>query len=349
VKKLPAALVSLAALFGLMFGLSGCNVRFSPYAAVVNGSVISQSQLRDALAAVVNNAGYKCSIESSGTTHVLGAGQGTYNATFAAQVLSILIQDRVVREEVARMRLAEPSNLEAVALAQLQQASTPASGCTGTGASVLAAFPGWYRQVLIGFQEDEDALSAHLADTALGHGALDTYVAGHQAAMMQACVSVIETSSKATALSLRSQIHGVTSFASVARAHSIDTTTASQGGVIGCVPDAEFNPPLNTVLAGLKVGSVSSPIAFSSDWLLLLVSQRQKETYQQVIESLVSQELPTLNKVFPHLLGTAEVEVDPQYGTWSSKGTLARVKANAGPPADIVPNAGANTGPTAAG
>ena len=53
------------------------------------------------------------------------------------------------------------SSLEAAALAQLEQASTPASGCTGSGASVLAAFPAWYRQVLLRFQEDEDALSAH--------------------------------------------------------------------------------------------------------------------------------------------------------------------------------------------
>jgi hypothetical protein len=349
VKKLPAALASLAALCALMFALSGCNVRFSPYAAVVNGSVIPQSQLRNALVAVVNDAGYKCSIEAGGTSHILGAGQGTYNATFAAQMLSILIQDKVVREDVARMRLAEPSSLEAAALAQLELASTPASGCTGSGASVLAAFPTWYRQVLIRFQEDEDALSAHLAGTSLGQGALDAYVARHRAAMTQACVSVIETSSKATALSLRSQIHSLASFASVARAHSVDTTTAANGGVIGCVPDADFNPPLNTVLAGLKVGTVSSPVPFSSDWLLLLVSQRQKETYQQVIQSLVSEELHSLNTVFPHLLATAKVEVDPQYGTWSTKGTLARVKANAGPPAKIVPNAGANNGSTAAG
>ena len=114
-KRLPASLASLAALCALMFGLSGCNVRFSPYAAVVNGSVISQSQLRDALAAVVNNAGYKCSIESGGTSsHTRRAGEGTYNATFSAQMLSILIQDKVVRQEVARMRLAEPSTLEPV-------------------------------------------------------------------------------------------------------------------------------------------------------------------------------------------------------------------------------------------
>jgi hypothetical protein len=332
-----------------MFGLSGCNVRFSPYAAVVNGSEISQTQLRDALTAVVDNAGYKCSIASSGTTEIAGAGEGTYNSTFSATVLSILIQDKVVRQEVERLGLPEPSALGPVALSQLQAASAPASGCTGSGASVLAAFPASYRQLLLRFQLDEDALSAHLAGTTLNPGPLGAYVARHKTKMMLACVSVIETGTKATALSLRSQILGGTNFAVLAKAHSIDSTTAAEGGVIGCIPDADFNAPLNNVIAGLTVGRVSSPISFSSDWLLLLVSRRESETSQQLIPSLVAQEQSALNTFFPRLLGSAKVEVDPQYGTWSTKGTLARVQANAGPPADIVPNAGANAGPKASG
>jgi hypothetical protein len=349
VKRLPASLASLAALCALMFGLSGCNVRLSPYAAVVNGSEISQTQLRDALTAVVNNAGYKCSVASSGTTHIKGAGDGTYNATFSATVLSILIQDKVVRQEVARLRLPEPSALEPVADAQLQAASAPASGCTGTGASILAAFPASYRQLLVRFQLDEDALSAHLAGTTLNPGPLGAYVASHKTEMMLACVSVIETGTKATASSVRSQVLAGKSFADMARAHSIDSTTSGEGGVIGCIPDADFNAPLNKVIAGLTVGRVSSPVAFSSDWLLLLVSRRESETSQQLIPSLVAQEQSALNVFFPRILGSAKVELDPQYGTWSTKGTLARVQANTGPPADLVPNAAANAGPKVSG
>jgi parvulin-like peptidyl-prolyl isomerase len=160
---------------------------------------------------------------------------------------------------------------------------------------------------------------------------------------------VIEVGAKATALSLRSQILGGASFAVLARAHSIDSTTAPEGGVLGCIPDAEFTAPLNKVIAGLTVGRVSSPISFSSDWLLLLVSRREPETSQQLIPSLVTQEQSALNTYFPRLLGSAKVEVDPQYGTWITKGSLARVQANAGPPADVVPNAGANAGPKASG
>ena len=348
-KRLSASLASLAALCVLMFALSGCNVRLTPYAAVVDGSVISQSQLSDALSAVVHNAGYKCSIASGGVSSIAGAGEGTYSATFGATVLSILIQDRVARQEVERLGLPEPAALEPAALAQLQTAYTPASGCPGSGVSVLAAFPPYYRELLLRFQLDEDALSAYLAGTTLDPGPLGTYVAHHKNAMMLACVSVIETGAKATALSLRSEILGGANFAVVAKAHSVDSTTAPQGGAIGCIPDEDFNAPLNKVIAGLTVGRVSSPVAFSSNWLLLLVSQRKPETSQQLMPSLVAEEVSALNTLIPRLLGSAKVEVDPQYGTWNTKGTLARVEANVGPPADVVPNAGANAGPKASG
>ena len=69
-------------------------------------------------------------------------------------------------------------------------------------------------------------------------------------------------------------------------------------------------------------------MAFSSNWLLLLVSQRKPETSQQLMPSLVAEEVSTLNTLIPRLLGSAKVEVDPQYGTWNTKGTLARVEAN---------------------
>jgi len=180
----------------------------------------------------VDNAGYKCSIASSGTTQIAGAGEGTYNSTFSATVLSILIQDKVVRQEVERLGLPEPSALGPVALSQLQAASAPASGCTGSGASVLAAFP---RPIdsCCSVPAGRGRLSAHLAGTTLNPGPLGAYVARHKTKMMLACVSVIETGTKATALSLRSQILGGTNFAVLAKAHSIDSTTAAEGGVIG--------------------------------------------------------------------------------------------------------------------
>ena len=261
-KRLPTALASLAAICALAFGLSGCNVSLTPYAAIVNGSVISQTQLRSALSAIANNASYKCAIESNGTTHVAGAGQGTYNSTFSAQVLSILVQDEAVRQYVASRALPEPSAVTPIALAQLEAATAPPSTCPGSGQSVVAAFVPSYRSVLVKFQVDEDALSARLAGASLTD--LSSYVAAHRNVMSLACVSVIEVATEATAKSLRSRLLGGASFSSLAKADSTDSTTAADGGAIGCVPDSEFTAPLDVLIAGLKVGVVSSPISFGT-------------------------------------------------------------------------------------
>jgi hypothetical protein len=104
---------------------------------------------------------------------------------------------------------------------------------------------------------------------------------------------------------------------------------------------------LSSDLAALSIGQVSTPISFSSDWLLLSVSQRQSESYAQLVSSLVALKQSALSKVFPQLIRSADVQVDPQFGTWDTKASLARVNANTGPPAKIVPNPGANSGSSA--
>jgi parvulin-like peptidyl-prolyl isomerase len=343
VKRLTTVLAGLVAISLLSFGLSGCNVRFSPYAAVVNGSEISQGQLRDALAAISANAGYKCAIQSSGSTHIAGVGQGTYNASFSAQVLSILIQDKIVRQAVVKRRLPEPSSLYPIAVSQLQASTTPPSSCPGSGASLVAAFAPSYRSVLIKFQEDEDALAGALAGVTLSPTGLGAYAAAHKSLMSLACVSVIEVAAKATATSLRSQLSKGASFAALAKAHSLDTASAPSGGALGCIPDAEFSAPLGTDLAALSVGQVSAPVAFSTDWLLLLVTKRQPEPYRQQATSLIALEQTNLNQLFPRVIKTAQVQVDPQFGKWDTTASPAKVIANAGPRAAIVPNPGANS------
>jgi parvulin-like peptidyl-prolyl isomerase len=345
VKRLSAALAGVAALAVSTLGLSGCNVRFSPYAAVVNGSEVSQQQMQDAQSAVASNAGYRCTIQAGGTLRVAGAGDGTFNAAFSAEVLSILIQDKVVRQDLVRLGLPEPAGLDPVALEQLQAASAPATGCTGTGASVVAAFPAAYRQQLIRFQVDEDVLAAHLAGATLTPGGLAGFEASHQAATTLACISVIVVKTKATAASLRRQLLGGASFAALAKAHSLDTSTAAQGGAIGCLPDAEFSAPLNKDVAALTIGRVSSPISFSSAWLLLLLTQRRPETYAQLVSSLLTEEQGPLGNLITRLVRAATVEIDPQYGSWKTATSPPRVEPNPGPPARYVPNPSASVGP----
>jgi hypothetical protein len=63
-----------------------------------------------------------------------------------------------------------------------------------------------------------------------------------------------------------------------------------------------------------------------------------------LVSSLVGAEQGALGKLFPSIIKAAKVQLDPQYGTWDRKASPPRVDANAGPPAAIVPNPGANSG-----
>jgi hypothetical protein len=346
-RRLPAVLAVLAALGVSTVGLSGCNVRFSPYAAVVNGSEISQGQMHAALSAIAGNSGYLCSIAASGTTHVAGAGQGSYSSAFSAEVLSILVQDKAVGQELARLKLQEPSSLSSAALAQVEAASTPASGCQGTGASVVAAFPTSYRRELVSFQLDEFALAAHLAGTTLTPAGLERFAARYPNEASAACVSVIVVNTKATAASLRRQLLAGASFAALAKAHSIDTQTAPSGGAVGCIPDSDFSAPLNADVAALSVGRVSEPISFSSAFLLLLVTQRRPESRTALVSSLLTKEQSALSALIDHLVRSAKIQVDPRYGSWNLTASIPRVQPNPAPLARFVPNPGANSGPVA--
>ena len=330
-------------------GLSGCNVRLSPYAAVVNGSEISETQMQDALSAIATNAGYRCTIEAGGTSRIAGAGVGTYDAAFSAEVLSILIQDKAVRQDLVRLGLPEPAGLDSAALAQVESATTPATGCPGTAASVVAAFPAFYRLKLVQFQLDEYALAARLAGTRLTPGALAAFSAAHKPEASLACVSVIVVTTKADAASLRRRLVAGGNFAAIAKAHSIDTATAPNGGSVGCIPDSDFSAPLNKDVAALRLGQVSSPISFSSDWLLLLVTQRRPETEVQLVSTLLAEEQTPLGTLIAHILRSASVDVDPRFGTWDPRTSPPRVQPNTPPPARIVPNPSANAGPAASG
>ena len=305
-----------------------------------------------------SNAGYRCTIEAGGTSRIAGAGVGTYDAAFSANLLSILIQDKVIRQELVRLDLPEPSRLDSVAVSEVESATTPATGCPGTGASVLAAFPLSYRLRLVQLQEDEEVLAAHLAGSSLLPSSLATYAAGHEGEASQACVSVIEVTSEPLASSLWRQILHGANFADLAKAHSVDTSSASSGGALGCIPDSDFSVPLNTDIAALKVGHVSRPVAFSFQsssgtsaeaWLLLLVTRRVPETYAQLVSTLLDREQTALGALIGHLVRSANIEIDPRYGTWDLKQNPPRVQPNPGPSARIVPNPNANAGPAASG
>jgi hypothetical protein len=354
VRRLLAAVLALGALAA---GTSGCDVQATPYAATVNGAEISTATLDAAVSAVAENAAYRvCIVEaqSYGAQPIFGSGQRTYDSGFVAEVLSILAQRLAVHQLVERLGLPEPAGVDPVAEAQLEAAFAQSlSGapnlppaCGASAAGMLSGFAPAYRASLVGLQVDEDALAAHLAGTTLEPASLLAYERAHPASTLAPCLSIIEVSTKADAARLRSQAEAGSSFAALARRHSLDRTSAAAGGAIGCRPVSQLPSSVGPVVSALPVGTVSAPVAFGGSWYLFLVTRRPFEPLASLIGQLLAEQQRRVVSLVVQATERARVQVNPRYGHWAVVTGGALVEPPSAPPSRLVPNPGGVLGPT---
>jgi parvulin-like peptidyl-prolyl isomerase len=328
-------------------GSAGCNAQWGPYAARVNGSSVSPGQLNGALASVAHSS-YKCVLnaETQGKLPITGAGvgDGSYSIAFADFILTALVKAEVAASEVAVLHLPEPASARSLAVTQviqgLQQAAAAFPACQTSGEKILAALSSTYRNSIVGYQLDSDALAAHLAGTTLNPASLAAYEVHNATTTSQSCTSIIEVASKSKAASIRHRVLAGASFATEAKSNSLDTNSAANGGSVGCILASALVAQLRVDLEHLPVGQVSQPIKFQSGWLLLLVTKRQFEPVDQLVNQLFSSEQTALQKVLEDSLRRARIQVASNLGHWDSSygGGSGDIVVPAGPKADFVPN-----------
>ncbi len=333
---LPAAgLVALSVL------LSACEVQVTPYAARVGASTISASTQDGSMRAIADDTGYRCEVRAGSQDQlpIEGTGGSTYAASFAADVLTQLVEYRALHEEVARLGLHEGAFAREVAAAQLPLALNPAStsGCVTTGAQILASFANPYRGLIDQFEVDQLVVLAHLAGVTLSRAGITAYEAGHKASSTLSCTSVIQVASASAAAAARARVEAGASFASVARSSSTDPS-ASSGGSLGCVFASQFTSPLNAVVANLPVGQVSQPVAFGTGYLLLQVTSRPLAPVTQVASAVVLAQQAKLTTLIATVTSKSHVTVDPAFGTWTHASTGWSVTPPSGPPDALLPN-----------
>jgi len=349
VRKLFAPMLILPALAVV---LSACGAQLTPYAARVGPATISTSTLDDALTTIANNTGYRCEIlggASGGSTLAIeGKGSGTYSTTFAADVLTQLVEYASAQVEVAKLGLHVTKFAETVAAAEtkLLFAPTSSTGCAGSAASILSHFSASYLAEVQSFEVDDEVLSAHLAGATLTQAGIEAYGKAHPSVGSLACTSVIEVASKAEATTAESEIAKGESFATVAKQSSSDSS-ASNGGALGCVFPGQFTSPLNTVVASLPVGQVSAPVSFSSGYLILLVTSRPTAPASQIADELVAAQSTAFTKLITSAVEAHEVSIDGAYGTWAHTSAGWSVVTAKGPSTALVANPSAIT-PSAA-
>ncbi|MGH9067987.1 MAG: peptidylprolyl isomerase [Acidimicrobiales bacterium] len=302
----------------------------SPYAAIVNGQVISQQTLTNELDAISTNRAYAQSLQR-GSSGLVIKGQGsnghTYDTRFVDAVLSRQISFSLIHQAVVKRGLTiSPSDL---ALAKADAAQSVG------GTQVFSSFPGSYQDALVRHSADVTALESSLAKVPVGPAALQRYYQAHPKQFRNYCVTVVAVTSKAQALTIRSAIAGGTSPAQAAKAVS-----GAQEGSLGChLPSAyagRFGPSFAHALQGLTTGQLSQPVQTSLGWLVAKLDKTQAVPFSQatpaIRAALLGGSTAKAVSYIDKLEKAASVKVDPRYGRFSTSKTVLGVTAPAPPP-----------------
>ena len=308
-------LAFVAALAGVALVASGCSV--APYAAVVNGTRIPQSDLTFEINAIKHNSQYRQALEQQGQLTVGGTGinDSTFDASFASGVLRRQILLAVVHQEVVRLHLAEGPDV----MAQAQQSVT---GNDTSG--MFKAFPKRYLDILVQRAADVDVLSHAVTTTRTDAPSVQQYFSQHQQDYTTTCVRHILVTDQALATSLRAQLAAGADFATLAKANSKDTGSAAQGGSLGCLTPAQASqlvPEFTNAMNGLAVNQLSQPVYSAQyGYFIIQVTGRPAQSLQDatsaIQSTLQSQQSNEFTQYVLKALTTIRVSVNPRYGSF---------------------------------
>ena len=329
-------------------GVLGSACEITPPAATANGSTISVATLNDQLTALEGTAAGGCllQLEAANQNPVTAqgaGGPGTYSMAFTISVLDNQVGDLLAEQYAARQGIvissAElasaksdfASTLDGEISQQVQSAQSAgvatdcqsSNGATITGAQLLAGLPSDVAPALIRNEAVDEKLLARGAD--LSSTAVDNYYAQNQAQFTEACVSVITAATQSDANQIVGQLNAGASFASVAKASSLDTQTAANGGLLGCTyTQATVEQALQqqTITVGKPIAPVQDPN--SGQWVIYEVTSQSLvplSAATSVIRRELLQATPNTDRVSREIVAFARhsnVSVDPKYGTWKA-------------------------------
>jgi hypothetical protein len=332
---------------------SACNV--TPPAATVNGTTISVSSLNDQLRTFDSTQIGRCLLtaetgqitpfQTEGT-----GGPGTYDMAFADSILENTVGNQLASQLAASKGLrisasdlqTAQQNFEASLSGEIsaaaQQASQDGTGtyCVATSGQALTAtqvmsgLPATIRNALIANNAVDENLLADGAN--ISNAAIAAYYAANQSLFTTDCVSWIVTDSQDLANQYVAQVNGGASFSDVAKANSLDTQTAANGGALGCTfteSQVEQALGVQSVTVGTPIGPTQDPS--SGAWEIYDVTSQTVAPLSQVRTGVIQQLLQTTangNRIANEIETFARhstVSVDPQYGGWKNQGVVAPV------------------------
>jgi parvulin-like peptidyl-prolyl isomerase len=316
-----------------------------PSAATVNGVTISQSSVFGEMQSFGTTQAGACLLEiesQGGPLQVEGTGgQGTFSMSLTDSVLLQSVNSLLYRQyaaerhvtvtsaELSSARTALGQEFSGEIDAAVQQAGDEgvASYCQSTsgqpitGTQLLDALPAGFRDEQVRTEAVQLELLARGAD--FSPGAIRSYYDANPTQFTVACLSDIATATQSEAEAVAAKLHAGGSFAALAKADSIDTSSSANGGALGCTYElAELEQELGqpTITVGTPIGPIEDPS--SSAWIIFEVTKATRQTLAAATPQ-VRQDLLTgtanETRVGGEVLAFARrstVSVNPTFGTW---------------------------------
>ena len=317
-RKILSLAAGAAGLAGMAVGASACNP-VTPYAAVVNGTTISVSDVNSELAAL-GKAG----------AGVNGQGAGNYSTQAASQVLSRQIDFAVLGQELARRHVTITSADLAAARADI-----PSSGQFPPG--VYQKFPEAYKEVLVRREAELTALAASIAGVDISPAGIASYASTHRAVLQNVCAQWILVGDLATAATVENDLKAGKSFAAEAQAKSTDSSSNSSGGQLGChagIVYSQLGQQVEQAVTTLPLGQPSAPVlatlsnqatgAPQQSLAIIEVTQRtplsSSEAAAAIRQQLTGDAQNAVGQVIEPIVARADVTIDARFGHWERAG-----------------------------
>jgi parvulin-like peptidyl-prolyl isomerase len=316
-RRLPLLLVALVAVLLPASCATGGGGIGAADAAVVNGVAISQQDLLDDLDALASNATVRSNLQAQGVA-VYGPTEGSYSSAFSTQVLSSLVIDALIADELAQRGVEPTSEDRAQAEQQI-----------GTSAG---SFPQAFIDRQVTSLANRLALERELAAEPLGEVTDDevrAYYDQNIDAIVErngefVCLSHILVDTREQAEAALARIRAGEDFAAVAREVSKDTGSASAGGDLGCQPRGQFVAAFEDAAFAATPGEVTGPVETEFGVHLLLVRAKGVPPFEEIANAirqyLEQQRASGANPAFDAWLSDAvrraEVTIDPKWGRW---------------------------------
>lgn len=196
---------------------------------------------------------------------------------------------------------------------------------TAPGDPIAAQFPKW-------FQDQEDAREARLVAVTAVLDAKQKITTAQELAFYQQnvgslCPSGITVShillkTLPAAQAVEAQLAAGAKFATVAKAKSTDTSSAPNGGSVGCFATGKFDPNFEAGVTKAKLNVPTAPVHTQFGYHVILTTKYVPPPFESLIPQIRQQLLSQLNLVQKFVaagLKKAKVHVDPLYGTWNTK------------------------------